>query len=208
MALINEIPAETDLQGLLLSSLSTVGLVVTAQFIDGKTGVARAPQATTLLYTIDKDNSQSETILADSVSTIAGITTININASGRNIPKFGTGSGSGTGLSHTATSAIGCVNVARPLNDIASILNGKADLGGANFTGPVTISGASSFLGLPQLTTAQRNALVGPQSGWKIENIIDIGDITGSRAMESYLILSVRLLMSFGMQKFNIKVIK
>ncbi|HMH32075.1 MAG TPA: NAD(P)-binding domain-containing protein [Puia sp.] len=44
--------------------------------------------------------------------------------------------------------------------------------------------------------------------GWKIENIIDIGDITASRAMESYLILSVRLLMSFGMPMFNIKVIK
>jgi hypothetical protein len=44
--------------------------------------------------------------------------------------------------------------------------------------------------------------------GWKIENIIDIGDITGARAMESYLILSVRLLRSFGMPMFNIKVIK
>jgi predicted dinucleotide-binding enzyme len=44
--------------------------------------------------------------------------------------------------------------------------------------------------------------------GWKIENIIDIGDITGARAMESFLILSVRLLMSFGMPTFNIKVIK
>ena len=44
--------------------------------------------------------------------------------------------------------------------------------------------------------------------GWKIDNIIDIGDITGARAMEGFLILSVRLLMSFGMPMFNIKVIK
>ena len=44
--------------------------------------------------------------------------------------------------------------------------------------------------------------------GWKIENIIDIGDITGARAMEAFLILSVRLRMSFGMPMFNIKVIK
>ena len=44
--------------------------------------------------------------------------------------------------------------------------------------------------------------------GWKIESIIDIGDITGARAMEGFLILSVRLLMSLGMPKFNIKVIK
>jgi predicted dinucleotide-binding enzyme len=44
--------------------------------------------------------------------------------------------------------------------------------------------------------------------GWKIENIIDIGDITGARAMEGFLILSVRLLMSFGIPMFNIKVVK
>ncbi len=44
--------------------------------------------------------------------------------------------------------------------------------------------------------------------GWKIENIIDIGDINGARAMEGFLILSVRLLMLFGMPTFNIKVIK
>lgn len=44
--------------------------------------------------------------------------------------------------------------------------------------------------------------------GWKIENIIDIGDITGARAMEGFLPLSVRLLLSFGIPTFNIKVIK
>src|SRR6266446_1480648 len=44
--------------------------------------------------------------------------------------------------------------------------------------------------------------------GWKSENILDIGDITGARAMEGFLPLSVRLRMSFGMPTFNIKVIK
>jgi predicted dinucleotide-binding enzyme len=44
--------------------------------------------------------------------------------------------------------------------------------------------------------------------GWKIKNIIDIGDITGARAMEAFLILSVRLMHSLGTQMFNIKVIK
>src|SRR2546423_11286342 len=44
--------------------------------------------------------------------------------------------------------------------------------------------------------------------GWKIENIIDVGDITAARGMEGYLILSVRLLMLFGMPMFNVKVIK
>jgi predicted dinucleotide-binding enzyme len=53
-----------------------------------------------------------------------------------------------------------------------------------------------------------RTKTVLTEFGWKIENIIDIGDITGARAMEAFLTLSVRLLMSFGMPKFNIKVIK
>src|SRR5256714_1876503 len=44
--------------------------------------------------------------------------------------------------------------------------------------------------------------------GWDLENINDIGDITGARAMEGFLPLSVRLLLSFGMPMFNIKVIK
>jgi len=44
--------------------------------------------------------------------------------------------------------------------------------------------------------------------GWKNETIIDIGDITGARAMEGFLPLSVRMLLSFGIPTFNIKVIK
>jgi predicted dinucleotide-binding enzyme len=44
--------------------------------------------------------------------------------------------------------------------------------------------------------------------GWAINNIIDLGDITSARAMESYLILSVRMLMTFQVPVFNIKVIK
>jgi predicted dinucleotide-binding enzyme len=44
--------------------------------------------------------------------------------------------------------------------------------------------------------------------GWRIENVIDIGDITAARAMELYLILSVRLRMTLGIPGFNIKVIK
>jgi len=44
--------------------------------------------------------------------------------------------------------------------------------------------------------------------GWRIENIIDIGDITGARAMELYLILAVRMKILFGASIFNVKVIK
>lgn len=44
--------------------------------------------------------------------------------------------------------------------------------------------------------------------GWNVDNLIDIGDITASRAMESYLILMIRLSMSLNVPMFNIKVIK
>ena len=44
--------------------------------------------------------------------------------------------------------------------------------------------------------------------GWGIDNIIDIGDITAARAMESYLILMARLSMALKVPMFNIKVIK
>ncbi len=44
--------------------------------------------------------------------------------------------------------------------------------------------------------------------GWKMGNIIDIGDITAARAMESYLLLSVRMRIALGVPMFNIKVIK
>lgn len=44
--------------------------------------------------------------------------------------------------------------------------------------------------------------------GWDIDKVIDIGDITASRAMESYLILMVRLSMSLKVPMFNIKVVK
>ena len=44
--------------------------------------------------------------------------------------------------------------------------------------------------------------------GWNIDNIIDLGDITAARAMESYLILMSRLSMALKVPMFNIKVIK
>jgi hypothetical protein len=44
--------------------------------------------------------------------------------------------------------------------------------------------------------------------GWNIDNIIDLGDITAARAMESYLILMARLSMALKVPMFNIKVIK
>ena len=44
--------------------------------------------------------------------------------------------------------------------------------------------------------------------GWNMNNIIDIVDITAARAMESYLILMVRLSVALKIPIHNIKVIK
>jgi predicted dinucleotide-binding enzyme len=44
--------------------------------------------------------------------------------------------------------------------------------------------------------------------GWEPDSIIDLGDIIAARGMESYLILSVTLLITFEVPIFNIKVIK
>lgn len=44
--------------------------------------------------------------------------------------------------------------------------------------------------------------------GWNVDNVIDIGDITASRALESYLMLMIRLSMSQNVPMFNIKLTK
>lgn len=150
---------ETNLIGVLTSNLTSTGLSFTATFRDVVTGAARTPQATTLVFTLDKDNESSETILADSHSTSSGVTTVTINASGRALPKFGSGSGSGTGIAHNAGAEVGCVNIAYPVNRLKTIVDEKLNLDGTN--------SMTSGLPLAQLTTAQRTALT-PANGWLV----------------------------------------
>ncbi len=40
--------------------------------------------------------------------------------------------------------------------------------------------------------------------GWPAERIVDLGDISGARAMEQYLVLWLRLLVQLGHARFNI----
>jgi predicted dinucleotide-binding enzyme len=42
--------------------------------------------------------------------------------------------------------------------------------------------------------------------GWK--SVVDLGDITGARAMEMYLPIWLRLMMKFQTSKFNIRIVK
>jgi 8-hydroxy-5-deazaflavin:NADPH oxidoreductase len=43
--------------------------------------------------------------------------------------------------------------------------------------------------------------------GWPAENIHDLGDITGARALEAYLVLWIRLWGVVGTGAFNIRVV-
>lgn len=167
-----ELAQETDLIGTLTSVLGPTDASFTAIFVDKKTGDPRAPKATTLEYTLDQDNSLSETILASSNSTnlITGVTTIIIAANGRIIPKFGIGPGVNTGFSHQIGAAVGCVDIARPLNIIQQALTDKINTAGGQFTGLVNFLEPTGLLNLPTLTIVERNAIVSPSEGLIIEN--------------------------------------
>ena len=52
---------------------------------------------------------------------------------------------------------------------------------------------------------AEARALIG-EIGWPDEQIIDLGDITGARGTEHYLMLWVRLMGAVGGPQFNIAV--
>ena len=40
--------------------------------------------------------------------------------------------------------------------------------------------------------------------GWPADRVVDLGDISGARAMEQYLVLWLRLLVRLGHARFNI----
>jgi predicted dinucleotide-binding enzyme len=44
--------------------------------------------------------------------------------------------------------------------------------------------------------------------GWRDEEIVDLGDLTGARALETYLVLWLRMARSFGGSAFNIHVVR
>lgn len=125
---------ETNIVGTVTNAtLATTGLTVDVIFTDNRTGAAREPDATTLLFTFAKDQTTFETILADSHSTTDGITTITINSSGRLMPKVGTGLGGATGFEHPIGTEVGCVNITLIANEIVKILDGTNATSGENW---------------------------------------------------------------------------
>lgn len=134
MALTAPQSQETALVGRIVqSSVSATDLTIYAAFEDKKTGVARTPQAGTLLFTIDKDTEKFEMIKADSHSTTDGITTITVNANGRALNKYGNLVGSSSGFSHAINAEIGCADVHIPLEVLNEIIRGDEGTASNNF---------------------------------------------------------------------------
>ena len=80
MALTNPQSSETTLVGRIVQqSVTSTSDTIYAQFEDKKTGVAREPQADTLVFTLSKDDENFEIILASSHSTSGGIRTVTVS---------------------------------------------------------------------------------------------------------------------------------
>lgn len=127
MADITPLYAESNLIGTLNSAISTSDTTITVTFIDRVSGEARAPLSTTKLFVIDKGTEQLpnpnyEFILAGSVSTVNGITTL--SSCTRGLSFSGTSVSGGTGNAHAASSEIGVVDNHFLTNILASILDG------------------------------------------------------------------------------------
>lgn len=134
MTVVTLIEDETNLGGVLTSTLAPTGLSFTARFFDTKTGAARTPQADTLTFTINKGNKKAERIRASGHSTDSdGVTTVTIESSGRSLPLYGTGAGSSEGNTHYPSDSVGCVTSHEPVSQLNDVFTGDKSTGGASF---------------------------------------------------------------------------
>lgn len=125
MSLSKMLHVETNLVGrIVTSNVEPTDTTIYASFEDKKTGDARTPQSTTKLFVLSKDSSRFEIIYADSHTTSGGITTITVNAAGRNLNKYGGLSGSATGNRHVINSEIGCATTHLPVEELLLIMEG------------------------------------------------------------------------------------
>jgi hypothetical protein len=135
MALTNPQSSETTLVGRIVQqSVTSSSDTIYAQFEDKKTGVAREPQADTLVFTLSKDDENFEIILASSHSTSGGITTINVAKSGatvigRDVLKYGNLVGQATGNKHPINREIGCADIHVYTEILKNIIDGTEATG-------------------------------------------------------------------------------
>lgn len=135
MVRANYIVQETNLVGEIINkNVLSTDLEIIARFFDNKTGEARIPNADTLQFVINKDASNFEIIKADSHVTVDGLTTITINANGRNIPVSGLADGSNEGNAHSIGDTIACVYTHNQLEESNAVLRGEKSTGHTSFT--------------------------------------------------------------------------
>lgn len=104
---------------------------------------------------------------------------VNVKAGGRGKPKYE--GGPSTAKSHAAGAKVMITDTWITWADISTAVNSKLNSSGGTITGPVDFSGATTTFELPNLTTAQRNALVSPANGMKIYNTT-VGEFQGYSA--------------------------
>lgn len=135
MVRANYISQETNLVGEIINrNVAATDLEIQVRFFDNKTGEAREPNATTLQFVINKDATNFEIIKADSHVTVDGITTITINANGRNLPLTDIGNGSNEGRAHSIGDSVGCVYTHNQLEETNSVLRGEKSTNATSFT--------------------------------------------------------------------------
>jgi microcystin-dependent protein len=96
---------------------------------------------------------------------------INVKTGGRGKPKYS--GGASTAKSHAAGAKIMITDTWKTWEDIATAINSKFNSAGGTISGSIDFSGATTTLKLPNLTTAERNALATPANGMKIYNTTD-----------------------------------
>lgn len=124
---------ETNLAGVLTSSLSTTGLSFTARFFDSKTGEARTPQSTTLDLVINKGNQKFERVRLTTHTTVSGDTTCTIAGTGRAVPLFGVGAGGAAGNAHNIGDSIGSIVVHETISQLNAVIDGTVGTGARIF---------------------------------------------------------------------------
>ena len=121
-----------------LANLSTTDTTLYVKFYDLKDPdqIAIDPSVSTINeLVLNVDYSNCEIIKVDSMSysSTTGITTVSINATGRNMPKYGAGAGSDTGNAHYINDEVACVWTHRPTEILNRKMAGVEATGYADF---------------------------------------------------------------------------
>lgn len=121
---------ESNLVGTLTAGLTTTATTITARMYDRVSGLARVPDANTLIFVIDKGapnqpSSSYEIIKATSHSTSAGVTTF--TGCARGLSFSGVSLAAGTGKLHVAGAEIGTVDLHIDNNALVATVKGVGD---------------------------------------------------------------------------------